>query len=96
MIPLDSTDQQLTLGRIASGANALMFAFTNPCRTLLPSKLSQSAARPRPFGIHACRSWWKFRRASQRVATRETYENHYRDSCNRREANRGDWVLIRQ
>ena len=36
MIPLDSTNQQLTLGRIASGANALMFALTNLCRTILP------------------------------------------------------------
>jgi hypothetical protein len=47
-------NQQHTHRAFASGANALMFALTRPCRTLPPGKLFQSDARPRLWE-HACR-----------------------------------------
>ena len=94
MILLDSTNQPLTLGRIASGANALIFALTNPCRTLPSGKLSQSDARPRAFGITPAPVGGSPDVLCQRMAARETYGNHCDSFCDRREANRGDGVLI--
>lgn len=50
--------------------------------------------RPGPFGITPAAVGGSSDVLSRRTAARETYENDCDSFCDRREANRADWVLI--
>ena len=57
-------------------------------------KLSLNGMPDSAVGITPARSWWKGRRAQPTNSGTRDYENHCDSFCDRREANRGDWMRI--